>query len=224
VDSVNGATGTVVLDADDIDDTSTTNKFTTQTDIDKLAGIESGAQVNTVDSVNTQTGSVVLDADDISDAATTNKFTNQTDIDKLAGIEALADVTDVANVTTSLNSISVTEHSDVTDAGSGQIITSAERTQLQGAEAKYTPSIVSTNTNAVKDTLYVFTADLTLTLPASPSVGDKVALSNLSGVTTPVIARNGSNIMGLAEDLTIDVANAGIELRYADATNGWVIL
>jgi hypothetical protein len=46
VDSVNGQTGVVVLDADDIDDTSTTNKFTTAGDISKLAGIESGAQVN----------------------------------------------------------------------------------------------------------------------------------------------------------------------------------
>ena len=46
VDSVNGQTGVVVLDADDIDDTSTTHKFTTTGDISKLAGIEAGAQVN----------------------------------------------------------------------------------------------------------------------------------------------------------------------------------
>lgn len=43
VSSVNSQTGAVVLDADDIDDTSTTNKFTTADDISKLAGIESGA-------------------------------------------------------------------------------------------------------------------------------------------------------------------------------------
>lgn len=45
VDSVNGQTGAVVLDADDIDDTATTNKFTTAADISKLAGIEAGADV-----------------------------------------------------------------------------------------------------------------------------------------------------------------------------------
>jgi hypothetical protein len=44
--SVNGATGIITLDADDIDDSSTTNKFTTASDIAKLAGIEAGAQVN----------------------------------------------------------------------------------------------------------------------------------------------------------------------------------
>lgn len=37
VDSVNTQTGAVVLDADDIDDAVTTNKFTTQADIDRLA-------------------------------------------------------------------------------------------------------------------------------------------------------------------------------------------
>jgi len=181
VDSVNGQTGVVVIDADDIDDAATTNKFTTQAEINKLAGIEAGAEVNTVDSVNGatgvvvletsdlddvnptaptegqvlrydsasglyvpttlssdapvdsvngQTGAVVLDADDISDATTTNKFTTAADISKLAGIEAGADVTDAANVTTALGTISVTAHSDVTDAGSGAIITSAERTKI----------------------------------------------------------------------------------------------
>lgn len=179
---------------------------------------------NAVDSVNSQTGTVVLDADDIDDTSTANKFTSQAEIDKLAGIEALADVTDVANVTTALNSISVTEHSDVTDAGSGQIITAAERTQLQGADAAYTVSAISTNTNAVKDTLYLLTASLTLTLPASPSAGDKVAVSNMSGATDSVVARNGENIAGLAEDLTIDVDNLGIQLVYTGATKGWVLL
>lgn len=43
VASVNGGTGTVVLDADDIDDIATAHKFASQAQIDKLAGIESGA-------------------------------------------------------------------------------------------------------------------------------------------------------------------------------------
>lgn len=43
VNSVNGQVGTVQLDADDITDTSTVNKFTTQADINKLAGIEFNA-------------------------------------------------------------------------------------------------------------------------------------------------------------------------------------
>ena len=45
VDSVNTQTGAVVLDADDISDAATANKFTTAADISKLAGIEALADV-----------------------------------------------------------------------------------------------------------------------------------------------------------------------------------
>lgn len=85
-------------------------------------------------------------------------------------------------------------------------------------------SVVSTNTSATSGTNYVLTASLTLTLPASPTVGDWVGVSNLSGTTTCVVGRNGSNIQGLAEDLTIDTLNAAVELMYADSTRGWVFI
>jgi hypothetical protein len=48
VDSVNGQTGVVVLDADDVSDAATTNKYTTQADKDRLAntsGTNTGDQV-----------------------------------------------------------------------------------------------------------------------------------------------------------------------------------
>jgi hypothetical protein len=61
VDSVNGQTGVVVLDADDIDDTSTTNKFTTASDISKLAGIEANADVT--DSTNVNAAGAVMNSD-----------------------------------------------------------------------------------------------------------------------------------------------------------------
>ena len=92
VQSVNTQTGDVVLDADDIDDTSTTNKFATAaqlsladtsvqpgdnvSDLANDAGYITLAEVpsDAVTSVNTQTGDVVLDADDIDDTSTTHKF------------------------------------------------------------------------------------------------------------------------------------------------------
>ena len=85
-------------------------------------------------------------------------------------------------------------------------------------------SVISTNTNAVASGVYVLTADLTLTLPGSPSTGNWVRVSNLSAVLTCIIARNGNNIMALGEDLTVDIANAGFTLEYSGATQGWVIL
>ena len=85
--------------------------------------------------------------------------------------------------------------------------------------------VISTNTTAAgHNYLYVFTASLTLTLPASPEVGDSIKISNRSGTTTCVLGRNGNNIMGSASDLTLDTASASFELIYSDATNGWVII
>jgi hypothetical protein len=87
-----------------------------------------------------------------------------------------------------------------------------------------TVNVISTDTTAVASRTYVFTASLTLTLPASPTAGDWVSIVNASGTTTPVIGRNGSNIMSLAEDMTVDKADgASFTLVYADATRGWVI-
>ena len=111
-----------------------TNAYT-DAEQSKLAGIASGAEVNTVDSVNTQTGAVVLDADDISDAATTNKFTTAAEISKLAGIEAGANVTDTANVTaagalmdsevTNLAQVKAFDSSDYATAAQGSLADSA---------------------------------------------------------------------------------------------------
>jgi hypothetical protein len=65
---------------------------------------------------------------------------------------------------------------------------------------------------------------LTLTLAASPTVGDIVGVSNLSGTVTAVIGRNGNKIMNLSEDMTVDVLNDGFTLVYTGATYGWVLL
>jgi hypothetical protein len=187
---------------------------------------------NAVDSVNAQTGVVVLDADDIDDTATTNKFTTQADIDKLAGIEALADVTDATNVAAAGALMSGTAQlSDLVDVASttptdGQVLTYDTTNGWQPEDSQggsYIIEEISTNTTAQAEYLYVLTASLTLTLPASPNVGDKVALSNLSGTTTPVVARNGNLIAGLAEDVTIDVENLSVEFIYSGANQGWII-
>jgi len=88
-----------------------------------------------------------------------------------------------------------------------------------------TANIVSgTTQQAVKLNHYILVnaSATTITLPASPSLGDVVWVTVGNGRTDNVIARNGSNIQSLAEDMTINSANAAIQLRYADATRGWV--
>ena len=89
---------------------------------------------------------------------------------------------------------------------------------------KYDVSVISASANAVAFYVYVFTADLTLTLPATPEVGQWIKISNRSGVATCVLGRNGNNIMGAALDLTLDTATASFELIYSGAAQGWVII
>jgi len=62
----------------------------------------------------------------------------------------------------------------------------------------------------------------TMTLPASPSLGDTVAIVALDGATNSVtIARNSSKIEGSTDDLTIATAYGALTLVFSDADNGW---
>jgi hypothetical protein len=72
-------------------------------------------------------------------------------------------------------------------------------------------------------TVYYVTSDSqTITLPASPVAGNEVVIivGDYFGV---VVSRNGTNIMGLAENMTIDLSYAPVRLIYVDATRGWVL-
>jgi hypothetical protein len=63
------------------------------------------------------------------------------------------------------------------------------------------------------------------TLPASPSAGDTVAFKDYGddfATNALTIARNGSNIQGLANDSLISTDRASVVLVYIDATKGWL--
>jgi hypothetical protein len=66
-------------------------------------------------------------------------------------------------------------------------------------------------------------AGLTMTLPASPAAGNEVAIQ-VGNFTNTVIGRNSQNIMGLAENMTIDVADVTVNLFFTDATRGWRVV
>jgi hypothetical protein len=114
---------------------------------------------------------------------------------------------------------------EIISVNGGGIQAAQSYTPTQTVETKVNVEVISTNTTAAgHNYLYVFTASLTLTLPASPEVGDSIKISNRSGTTTCVLGRNGNNIMGSASDLTLDTASASFELIYSGATQGWVII
>ena len=90
--------------------------------------------------------------------------------------------------------------------------------------ARYNVSVINSNTTASAGSVYVLTANLNLTLPASPAMGDSIKISNRSNVATCQLLRNGNNILGAAADLTLDTPSASFELVYTDTANGWVII
>ena len=67
---------------------------------------------------------------------------------------------------------------------------------------------------------------VTVTLPASASIGDEVRIidgTGNAGTNNITIARNGHKIQGDASDLTISTDRAAFGLVYYNVANGWVL-
>ena len=65
---------------------------------------------------------------------------------------------------------------------------------------------------------------VTITLPASPSIGNQVKIVDGTGSAATnniTVGRNSEKIQGATSDLTISTDNAAISLVYYDSTNGW---
>ena len=86
-----------------------------------------------------------------------------------------------------------------------------------------TPVVITANRTAVSGDLVVVNGSgLTVTLPASPSVGNYVEVRVL-GSRYCTVARNSSNIESTASDFYVDVFDGYTKLIYADATRGWLV-
>ena len=89
-------------------------------------------------------------------------------------------------------------------------------------------AVVTSNTTMVAGRGYFVDATsstITMTLPASPSIGDSIVVTDYkkqSQNNTITIARNGSNIEGSASDTTLAAAGESMSLVYSDASRGWV--
>lgn len=100
----------------------------------------------------------------------------------------------------------------------------SDLTNDAGYFAGFTSTVTATGVTAsAGEHVHVTASTQTITLPASPSAGERVAIS-VGDFTDTVVGRNSENIMGLAEDFTIDVANMGLTFIYTDASNGWRLL
>ena len=78
------------------------------------------------------------------------------------------------------------------------------------------------------DNLFVDTSGgaVTITLPASPSIGAQVKIIDSHGTAATnniTVGRNSQKIQGTAADLTISTNRAGIALVFYDSDNGWLL-
>lgn len=96
------------------------------------------------------------------------------------------------------------------------------------ANASFTASNQGSNFSAAKGYWYLLTTTaLTVTLPASPTVGDRIRFASASSsITSVTFARNGSNIDGAASDKTLSGSESApnVEIVYVDASIGWRIV
>lgn len=112
-------------------------------------------------------------------------------------------------------------------AGTGVEITNNAGSITIGTSGGGLPAVTVTASTAITAAAnfhYVLTATTaaTVTLPASPTISDTIYVTTANGLVTNVVARNGNNIQGIAEDLTLNATYASVQLRYSDATEGWV--
>lgn len=86
-----------------------------------------------------------------------------------------------------------------------------------------TSVVTATSITATVNThVYVSAATQTITLPASPTIGQRVLIT-VGNFTDTVVGRNGSKIMSLEADFTMDAAYLSIQFIYTDAVQGWVM-
>jgi hypothetical protein len=106
-----------------------------------------------------------------------------------------------------------------------------------GANTLTSIGIMSKGYNSISDTNSPYTAiagdqiivdtttnPVTVTLPASPSVGDEVTIIdgfNFFASNNCVVGNNGNNILGAASALTLSTNRQAITLVYVNATQGW---
>lgn len=112
-------------------------------------------------------------------------------------------------------------------AGAGTTDPSADTTNWALAGTMLLALVISSSTsNTISANTHIVLTNAsasTATLPASPTAGDTVRVTPGNGRLDNVIARNGNNIMSLAEDMTIDNASVGVTLRYINSSLGWRI-
>ena len=205
-----------------------------------LAGDTALLQVGTLVTEALAGNTTTITAQQISDISDNNaKLTNATHTGDVTG-SGLLTIVDNKVITSKILDLNVTtakiadnaidaDKLNVSGNGtSGYVLSSDADGSFSwvAAGGSYTASYVTSALTSWTDkNVYVFTntADLTHTLPASPSVGTSFKMS-LRSTSTNTLGRNGNLIMGDASDLILDDLTAAFELFFAGGAQGWIII
>ena len=124
-----------------------------------------------------------------------------------------------------------TSFGGITMGTAGQVLTT------DGTTASFGDVSGGENWQAVKTTGFTAVAGegyfinttsgaFTMTLPASPTLGDFVTFIDYAGTfdtNNLTVGRNSENIQGSAADLTVSTERAANTLVYTDGTQGWLL-
>ena len=134
------------------------------------------------------------------------------------------------------NIITQTNSTTLTIGTSGDTVILAAGATSSGFGATYNGAVnwdttkKTANFTAVSGNGYFVdtnTTAITVTLPATPSAGDIVAIkdyANTADTNSITINRNGSNIDGAGSNPVITNEGGSVTLIYVDATQGWTIV
>jgi hypothetical protein len=133
-----------------------------------------------------------------------------------------------------VNQISSQCGSTLTIGQSGDTVTLAAGATSSGFGATYNGAVnwdttaKTTNFTAVSGNGYFVNTTsgaITITLPATPSAGDIVAINDYArtfATNNVTVGRNGSNIQGASSDATISTNGQSVTFVYVDGTQGWM--
>lgn len=127
---------------------------------------------------------------------------------------------------------------NVTGSGNNTVTlgnSNTTETHLYGS--LYRTQFVTSSITASKFKAYALSGSYyTFHLPSSPNAGDSLKISNfqfdvtgsnrfstITGSERITIGRSGEPIMGVAENLELDLLAPTFEMIYIDSTRGWVI-
>jgi hypothetical protein len=201
-----------------------------QADGTEVARIEDNATFNVV------TGKLAINGTAItSTAAELNLLDGvsglvQADLTKLAAVDSTAAELNIVDGGTSATSTTVADADRVVLNDNGTMVQVAMtdiKTYIGGGTSWQAVKTSNFTASAGQGVFCNTTsAAFTLTLPASPSIGDEVSFVDYAGTfdtNNLTIGRNSSKIHGADEDLTVAVERAANTLVFTDSTQGWLL-